>query len=228
MVLGFANLGRPVVGDVLALLIASIQGVVPALVHDREPGVLVLQALRPVHELLVIGRLPPVEAVPVRSVLPPGCVKAVGELVTKGRGDKSSVDQRWRETEREAKVEDSVDEAGLDDHVVHRRGVEGIVLVLLPVDVDLLLLVERVDLGSPMIVAYGKDVPDVILTRDPTFQIFIRLRPGSGLTDGYLDPLQFPLRSSFSACGHPVRLFNQLVEGIFQPLENLLRGILLL
>ena len=88
------------------------------------------------------------------------------QLVTEGRGNESSVEQGRRKTQRESEVEKAVDEAGLDDHIIVGRGVEGVVLVILPV---VLLNVERVDLCSPMIVSNCQDVPDIILTSHVCF-----------------------------------------------------------
>ena len=95
---------------------------------DCEIGILVLQALGAVHELLVVGQLPPVEAVSILSVSSSSRVKAVGQLMTEGCGNKSSIEQGRRETQRESKVKKAIDEAGLDDHIVVGRRIESVVL----------------------------------------------------------------------------------------------------
>merc|ERR1719341_1211142 len=182
------HLGSPVICNVIPLLVVPLDCVVLTPVGDGEVGVLVLQALGAVHELLVVGQLPPVETVPILPVSSSSRVKAMSQLVAEGRGNEASVEQGRRKTQRESEVEEAVDEPGLDDHVVVGGRVEGVVLVLLPVVEDLLLLVERVDLRSPMIVANRQDVLYVILPSHFTFQLFILLGPWGCLSDGYLHP----------------------------------------
>ena len=108
----------PVVCDVLPLVVVPIDCVVVTPMGDGEIGVLVLQALGAVHELLVVGQLPPVQSVAVGSISSSSRVKAMCELVTKGCGDKSSIEQGRRKTQRKSQVEKAVDETGLNYHIV--------------------------------------------------------------------------------------------------------------